>query len=76
MPYEVVVSMYYEEAIEWLQENVGNLLWSRPIIEWKGEGWTMHSLGVRDRSTVIYKPQYLIRIDDAKLAMWAKIALS
>ena len=63
MPYEIRTNAYYEDVIEWLQENVGDLLWSRPILEWRGRGWTINRLG----SATDYK--WLIRIDDSRLAM-------
>lgn len=68
MPYEVRTNAFHSDVVEWLQENVGDLLWSRPIMEWKGRGWTMNSLG-----TLVVKDnpgyRYLIRIDDAELAV-------
>lgn len=59
MPYEVITNAFHSDVVEWLQENVGDLLWSRPIVEWRGRGWTINSMGHR----------YLIRIDDAELAV-------
>jgi hypothetical protein len=66
MPYVVKTSAFYEDVISWLQTNVGDLLWSRPIIEWKGRGWTMNALGgtMSKESGFLY----LIRIDDKELA--------
>ena len=29
--------------LDWLQENVGPLLWSNPILEWHGQGWSMRT---------------------------------
>lgn len=68
MPYEVKTNGFYSEVVEWLQENVGDLLWSRPIVEWRGRGWTMNHLGslINDSNDGNYR--YLIRIDDVKLA--------
>jgi hypothetical protein len=34
---------YYNEVVNWLTANVGNVLWSRPIVEWHGQGWHMKS---------------------------------
>ena len=34
---------YYETIVNWLVDNVGTLLWSRPILEWQGRGWHMES---------------------------------
>jgi hypothetical protein len=30
-----------EEILQWLQDRVGNMLWSRPIVEYHGRGWHM-----------------------------------
>ena len=30
-----------EEVLQWLQVRVGNMLWSRPIVEYHGRGWHM-----------------------------------
>lgn len=73
MPYEVTTNAYYEDLIEWLQINVGDLQWSRPIVEWKGRGWTINAQGaVRPRGlpTAI---SYIIRVDDPKLATLAAL---
>lgn len=64
MPYEVRTNAFHSDVVEWLQENVGDLLWSRPIVEWRGKGWTMNSIGPLDSGY-----RYLIRIDDAELAV-------
>lgn len=63
MPYQVRTNAFHSDVVEWLQENVGNLLWSRPIVEWRGQGWTMNHFGSLDSGY-----RYLIRIDDAELA--------
>lgn len=76
MPHEFTTSAFYGEVVPWLQENVGKLLWSRPIVEWKGEGWTMNSLGIEDRSNVVYKAQYLVRVDNPELAAVAALRWS
>lgn len=33
----------YAEILAWLQQHVGVLLWSQPIITWHGEGWHITS---------------------------------
>lgn len=63
MPYEVKTNAFHTDVVGWLQENVGDLLWRRPIVEWKGRGWTMNHLGGTDTDH-----RYLIRIDDKELA--------
>ena len=74
MPYEITTNAYYEDIIEWLQTNVGDLQWSRPIVEWKGKGWTMNSLGGTKFKQTGYL--YVIRVDDAKLATLAALRWS
>jgi hypothetical protein len=68
MPYEVRTNAFHSDVVEWLQENVGDLLWSRPIVEWKGKGWTMNHLGslITDSNNGY---RYLIRIDDVELSV-------
>jgi hypothetical protein len=34
--------------IRWCEENVGELLWSRPIIEWHGKGWHIKNASIPD----------------------------
>lgn len=31
----------YSDIVQWLQENVGPLLHSKPLIFWHGQGWHM-----------------------------------
>ena len=73
MPYEVKTNGFHSEVVEWLQENVGDLLWSRPIIEWRGRGWTMNHMGppFNDTSQPYSNGgyRYLVRIDDAEIAV-------
>lgn len=38
---KIKTTRHYAEVLSWLQENVGNLYWSQPIIAWHGEGWHM-----------------------------------
>jgi hypothetical protein len=33
----------WPEVLSWLQQNVGDLLWSQPIVSWRGQGWHMKS---------------------------------
>ena len=75
MPYEITTTAYYEDVISWLQENVGDLLWSRPVVEWRGRGWTMNILGMK-RSVHQSYTTYTIRLDDAKLATLAALRWS
>lgn len=74
MPYEITTNGFYTDVIEWLQVNVGNVLWSRPVVEWKGQGWTMNSLGETNRLQTGYL--YIIRIDEPKLATLAALRWS
>jgi hypothetical protein len=73
MPFEITTTAHYEDVIEWLQTNIGELLWSRPVVEWKGRGWTVNSYGslrLRSSSSVV---SYIIRIDNPKLATLAAL---
>ena len=65
----VLTTAPWAEVLSWLQQNVGNLLWSQPIVAWHGEGWHMKS-----RSEVWHrgKPNpmgYEVTFDDPKLAV-------
>jgi hypothetical protein len=42
-PYAVKSNRPYAEILLWLQENVGKVIWSQPIVGWHGEGWHMRS---------------------------------
>lgn len=68
MPYEVTTNAFHSDVVSWLQENVGQLLWSNPILEWRGQGWSMHYNGNNHGGANLTVFRYLIRIDDAKLA--------
>lgn len=68
MPYDVVVTGNHAEIVEWLGANVGQVLWKRSIIEWKGTGWAMHLYGYN--TTFPYQPaKFIVRIDDEKLSI-------
>ena len=74
MPYEVRTSAFHLDVIEWLQDNVGDLLWSSVnSVEWKGRGWTMNSLGIIHYE---FDYRYLIRIDDAELSVMCALRWS
>lgn len=66
MPYSIKTSQCCEDIIEWLQENVGSLQWSRPIIEWKGVNWSMHAHGVTDDES---RMNFIVRLDEERHAM-------
>ena len=66
---------FYSEILQWLQENVGDILWSQPIVAWHGEGWHMkHTRDVAPRGRV-GKTFYLVEFEDAKkatlFALWS-----
>lgn len=69
MPYEIKTNGFHNDVVEWLQENVGNLLWSRPIVEWRGRGWTMNHVGSLTNTINDGTCRYLIRVDDERLAI-------
>ena len=65
----VVTAAPWAEVLSWLQQNVGNLLWSQPIMAWHGEGWHMKShpeVAPRGQSNRI---RYQVTFDDPKLAV-------
>ena len=74
MLHEITTNAYYEDLIEWLQTNVGKLLWSRPIVEWKGRGLSINHLGGTSFRQDSYR--YLVRIDDSRLATLAALRWS
>lgn len=65
---------YYTEILEWLQENVGDILWSHPLVAWHGNGWHINQhVEVAPRGS---RPQtyFLVKFDDEKhatmFALW------
>lgn len=65
----------WAEILGWLQTNVGQLLWSQPIIMWHGQGWKMkHYARVMPRGKGAI-PCYTVEFDDPKMAtlfaLWA-----
>jgi len=69
MPYEVRTNGHYKDVVLWLRENVGDVLWDKPIIEWKGKGWTMNHMGSLINDSNDGNHRYLIRLDDPDLAV-------
>lgn len=61
---------YWEEVVEWLQVNVGPLQWSKPIVEWKGQGWTMKAGREVAQRGAMGRAFYLVKIDDPHKATW------
>lgn len=39
----------YSDIVKWLQDNVGPLLHSQPLIFWHGDGWHVRSYHTVDR---------------------------
>lgn len=75
MTHQIKTSSFHSDVLEWLQENVGDLLWSKPIIEWHGRGWHM----VNQYSIVPYTVpdlHYVITVDDPKLAILTSLRWS
>lgn len=59
---------YYTEILEWLQTNVGDILWSHPLIAWHGNGWHIKQItDVAPRGS-IRPASYLVEFDDEKKA--------
>lgn len=67
---EVITDAFCLDVVEWLQENVGSLLWCRPNVEWKGQGWTLNAYGYNKSKNKTY---YMIRIGNDKLGMLAQL---
>lgn len=65
----------WAEVLAWLQENVGDLLWSQPIIAWHGDGWHMKSTPIVRQRGLSPTPCYTVKIDNPALAvlfrLWA-----
>lgn len=63
-PYSVNSYRFYSEILEWLQVNVGELLWSHPIIAWHGEGWH-----IKQHAKVASRPFYVVNFEDKEKAL-------
>ena len=61
---------YYNEVVNWLTVNVGEILWSRPIVEWRGRGWHMKSNVCDDFSDShrLGHISYTVQFEDSKKA--------
>lgn len=55
---------FHDDVIRWLCLNVGPLLWKRPIVEWKGNGWYVKSGKYDPHHGRVH---YLVDIDDPHL---------
>lgn len=68
-PYKVYTfSKNFSEIVQWLQDNVGQLLHSNPIIFWHGEGWHMRSYYVTSDDRSQNQSGWCIEIEDEKKA--------
>lgn len=65
----VLTTAPWAEVLSWLQQNVGNLLWSQPIVAWHGEGWHMKSHPEVWPSGRPRRIGYKVTFDDPKLAV-------
>ena len=68
----ITVKVYqpYAPVLQWLQDNVGTMLHSNPIIFWHGEGWHLtlgHEVAQRGK---IGRPICTVEIDDPEKATW------
>ena len=68
----VTIKVYqpYAPVLQWLQDNVGPLLHSNPIIFWHGRGWHMkfqHEVAPRGQ---LGRPNCTVEIDDPEKATW------
>lgn len=68
MPHNIIAKGNHNEIVEWLEANISKVLWSKPIVEWKGSGWSMNLYGYS--GSFPYQPtKFLVRIDDERLAL-------
>lgn len=66
-PTQVRSNRHYGEILEWLQTNVGTVLWSHPIITWHGNGWHMkRHTEVMPRG--VSNNYYIVEFEDPKMA--------
>ena len=65
----IMTSAYWEDALNWLQQNVGRLLWQNPIIEWRGQGWHMKCTPTWANRGHASRPKYEVAFDDPAQAM-------
>lgn len=70
MPYEVLTDGFHDDLVSWCQQYVGDLLWSRPNVEWKGQGWTINAYGFSNNRNRTF---YMIKLEDRKLATFAEL---
>lgn len=43
MKIKIDTHQWYNEMVSWLEEHVGPVLHSRPIVMWQGQGWLLES---------------------------------
>jgi hypothetical protein len=68
--YHVIVdTSNWAEIVQWLQYNVGTLLWKQPIISWHGDGWHMKSTPKVNQRGLSAKPCFTVEFDNEKMAM-------
>ncbi len=68
----VTIKVYqpYAPVLQWLQDNVGTILHSKPIIFWHGKGWHMkfqHEVAPRGQ---LGKAYCTVEFDDSEKATW------
>ena len=67
-----IYTLYKNSAdiVHWLQENVGPVLHSQPIIFWHGDGWHMRSYHINySDSSKKNDHGWCIEVDDKKKAV-------
>ena len=69
---KITVKTYgrYAEVLEWLQDNIGPLLHSKPIIDWQGKGWYMKSASELSRKRDGYRACWAVEFINEKDAIW------
>ena len=60
----IINKIGYASVISWLQENIGPLLHSQPIIFWHGKGWHVKSIYINGQVV------YTVNFDNPEHATW------
>ena len=68
----ITVKVYqpYAPVLQWLQDNVGNMLHYKPIIFWHGEGWHLTCGSEVPKRGEMGRPYCTVEFDDPEKATW------
>lgn len=67
----IIARRQYGPLLLWLQNNIGRLLHSKPMLFWHGEGW--HMKRIKFREVDINRPGdygYSVDFDNEEQATW------